>query len=170
MCAKQRHAAGSSPLRVGFGYDVHRLVTGRPLILGGVNVPFDRGLEGHSDADVLVHAVMDALLGAAGQGDIGRHFPDRDPRYAGISSLLLLERVGRLLVEKGFAVNNIDAVVVAQAPRLAAYIPDMEFNIARSLNIDAGRINVKATTTEGLGFTGTGEGIAAYAVAAVVSS
>ncbi|RKO68035.1 2-C-methyl-D-erythritol 2,4-cyclodiphosphate synthase [Desulfofundulus salinus] len=157
-------------MRVGFGYDVHRLVTGRPLILGGVNVPFDRGLEGHSDADVLVHAVMDALLGAAGQGDIGRHFPDRDPRYAGISSLLLLERVGRLLVEKGFAVNNIDAVVVAQAPRLAAYIPDMEFNIARSLNIDAGRINVKATTTEGLGFTGTGEGIAAYAVAAVVSS
>ncbi|SHJ04292.1 bifunctional 2-C-methyl-D-erythritol 4-phosphate cytidylyltransferase/2-C-methyl-D-erythritol 2,4-cyclodiphosphate synthase [Desulfofundulus thermosubterraneus] len=159
-----------APLRVGLGYDVHRLVAGRPLILGGVNVPFDQGLEGHSDADVLVHAVMDALLGAAGQGDIGRHFPDRDPQYAGISSLLLLERVGRLLAEKGFAVNNIDAVVVAQAPQLAAYIPSMEFNIARSLNIDAGRINVKATTTEGLGFTGTGEGIAAYAVAAVVSS
>lgn len=159
-----------APLRVGLGYDVHRLVTGRPLILGGVNVPFDRGLEGHSDADVLVHAVMDALLGASGQGDIGRHFPDHDPRYAGISSLVLLEQVGRLLAERGYRVNNVDAVVVAQAPRLAAYIPSMEFNIARSLNIDAGRINVKATTTEGLGFTGTGEGIAAYAVAAVVSS
>ncbi|MDK2888183.1 MAG: 2-C-methyl-D-erythritol 4-phosphate cytidylyltransferase [Thermoanaerobacter sp.] len=159
-----------APLRMGFGYDVHRLVAGRPLILGGVEVPFERGLAGHSDADVLVHAVMDALLGAAGLGDIGRHFPDHEPRYAGISSLMLLEEVGKMLAERGYRVSNIDAVVVAQAPRLAAYIPSMEFNIARSLNIDAGRINVKATTTEGLGFTGTGEGIAAYAVAAVVSS
>lgn len=154
-------------MRVGFGYDVHRLVAGRPLILGGVQVSFNRGLAGHSDADVLVHAIMDALLGAAGEGDIGRHFPDTDPRYAGISSLFLLEQVGRFLAERGFVANNIDAVVVAQAPKLAGYIPEMEANIARTLGVEAHRVNVKATTTEGLGFTGTGEGIAAYAVVTI---
>jgi 2-C-methyl-D-erythritol 4-phosphate cytidylyltransferase/2-C-methyl-D-erythritol 2,4-cyclodiphosphate synthase len=160
----------SATLRMGFGYDVHRLVTGRPLILGGVEVSFERGLAGHSDADVLVHAVMDALLGAAGLGDIGRHFPDHEPRYAGISSLMLLEEVGKMLAERGYRVSNIDAVVVAQAPRLAGYIPAMVQQIARTLGIDAGCVNVKATTTEGLGFTGTGEGIAAYAVATIISA
>lgn len=154
-------------MRIGFGYDVHRLVAGRPLILGGVNVPFDRGLAGHSDADVLVHAVMDALLGAAGAGDIGRHFPDTDPCYAGISSLLLLEKTAHILAERGFKVHNIDAVVVAQAPRLFPYIAEMEANMSRVLGLDPGRVNVKATTTEGLGFTGTGEGMAAQAVASL---
>ncbi|OAT85190.1 2-C-methyl-D-erythritol 2,4-cyclodiphosphate synthase [Desulfotomaculum copahuensis] len=154
-------------MRTGFGYDVHRLVEGRPLILGGVNVPYFRGLAGHSDADVLVHAVMDALLGAAGAGDIGRHFPDSDPRYAGISSLLLLEKTAHILAERGFKVHNIDAVVVAQAPKLAPYIPEMETNMTRVLGLDPGRVNVKATTTEGLGFTGAGEGIAAHAVASL---
>lgn len=158
---------GGMALRFGFGYDVHRLVPGRPLVLGGVAVPFSRGLEGHSDADVLVHAIMDALLGAAGLGDIGRHFPDTDSRYAGINSLLLLAQVGRLLKENGFWVQNIDATVVAQAPRLAGYVPTMEQNIARALGIESTRVNVKATTTEGLGFTGAGEGMAAYAVAAL---
>ncbi|HHW42765.1 2-C-methyl-D-erythritol 2,4-cyclodiphosphate synthase [Desulfofundulus thermobenzoicus] len=155
-------------MRVGFGYDVHRLVAGRPLVLGGVTIPFDRGLDGHSDADVLVHAVMDALLGAAGLGDIGCHFPDNDPRYAGISSLLLLERVGRLLAAGGFAVNNIDAVIVAQAPRLAGFIPGMRANMARVLGVAEERVNVKATTTEGLGFTGSGQGMAAYAVCTII--
>ncbi|MBE3587534.1 MAG: 2-C-methyl-D-erythritol 2,4-cyclodiphosphate synthase [Thermoanaerobacteraceae bacterium] len=155
-------------MRVGFGYDVHRLVAGRPLVLGGVTIPFDRGLDGHSDADVLVHAVMDALLGAAGLGDIGCHFPDNDPRYAGISSLLLLERVGRLLAAGGFAVNNIDAVIVAQAPRLAGFIPGMRANMARVLGVARERVNVKATTTEGLGFTGSGQGMAAYAVSTII--
>lgn len=154
-------------MRVGFGYDVHRLVDGRPLILGGVEIPYDKGLLGHSDADVLVHAVMDALLGAAGAGDIGRHFPDSDDRYKGISSLTLLSRVGEVLHEKGFAVGNIDAVVVAQQPKLAPYIEAMELNLAKALSIDPARINVKATTTEGLGFTGTGEGIAAYGTALI---
>nr|WP_245574296.1 2-C-methyl-D-erythritol 2,4-cyclodiphosphate synthase [Desulfovirgula thermocuniculi] len=155
------------PVRFGFGYDVHRLVAGRPLVLGGVTVPFPLGLEGHSDADVLLHAVMDALLGAAGLGDIGRHFPDTDPHYAGASSLWLLEQVGQMLSQKGFRVQNIDATLVAQAPRLAGYIPAMEHNIARALGVDAARVNVKATTTEGLGFAGRGEGMAAYAVAAL---
>lgn len=154
-------------MRVGFGYDVHRLVDGRPLILGGVEIPYDKGLLGHSDADVLAHAVMDALLGAAGAGDIGRHFPDSDDRYKGISSLTLLSRVGEVLHEKGFAVGNIDAVVVAQQPKLAPYIEAMELNLAKALSIDPARINVKATTTEGLGFTGTGEGIAAYGTALI---
>lgn len=149
-------------MRVGFGCDVHKLVEGRPLVLGGVEIPFEKGLLGHSDADVLVHAVMDALLGAAGAGDIGRHFPDTDDRYKGISSLILLSRVGAVLNEKGFKVGNIDAVVVAQKPKLAPYMEEMTLRIAEALVIHIDRVNVKATTTEGLGFTGTGEGIAAY--------
>jgi len=155
-------------LRVGFGYDVHRLVPGRPLVLGGVDIPYEKGLLGHSDADVLVHAVMDAVLGAAGEGDIGRHFPDSDPVYKGISSLVLLSRVRGILARKGLAVGNVDSVIVAQAPKLASYMDEMKSRIAESLQIDAGMVNVKATTTEGLGFTGTGEGIAAYAVATVL--
>jgi len=150
-------------MRVGIGYDVHRLVPERPLILGGVTIPFDQGLLGHSDADVLLHAIMDALLGAAGQGDIGQHFPDTDGRYAGIASLLLLGRVAQLLEDAGWRVGNLDAVIVAQAPRLAPYIEAMNSNIARVLGLNAACVNIKATTTEGLGFTGTGEGIAAYA-------
>lgn len=151
-------------LRIGFGYDVHKLVEGRPLILGGVNVPYERGLAGHSDADVLVHAIMDALLGAAGAGDIGRHFPDNDPQYKGISSLLLLARVKDVIKDYNFNVSNIDSVIVAQRPKLAGFIGDMETNIAHALKIDKGQVNVKATTTEGLGFAGSGEGIAAYGV------
>ncbi|MCG9969119.1 2-C-methyl-D-erythritol 2,4-cyclodiphosphate synthase [Pelotomaculum terephthalicicum JT] len=155
-------------MRVGFGYDVHRLVAGRPLVLGGVNIPYEKGLLGHSDADVLAHAVMDALLGAAGEGDIGRHFPDSDQQYKGISSLNLLSRVGHVLAAKGLTVGNIDSVVVAQAPKLAPFIGEMKVRMAESLLIEPGRVNVKATTTEGLGFTGTGGGIAAYAIALVL--
>lgn len=155
-------------MRVGFGYDVHRLAAGRALVLGGVRIPYELGLLGHSDADVLTHAIMDALLGAAGEGDIGRHFPDSDPQYKGISSLVLLSRVTRLLTRKGLAVGNIDAVIVAQAPRLAPYIDEMKSSIAASMQTEPDRVNIKATTTEGLGFTGTGEGIAAYAVAVVL--
>lgn len=150
-------------VRTGFGYDAHRLVEGRPLVLGGVMIPHKKGLEGHSDADVLVHAVMDALLGAAGAGDIGRHFPDSDSRYGGIKSLLLLERVREVIQEKELAVENVDAVIVAQEPRLAPYTGQMAGCMAKALETDPGRVNVKATTTEGLGFTGAGEGIAAYA-------
>lgn len=152
-------------MRVGFGYDVHRLVEGRPLVLGGVEIPFEKGLLGHSDADVLAHAVMDALLGAAGAGDIGRHFPDTDERYRGISSLILLSRVGEVLADKGFTVGNIDAVIVAQKPKLAPYMEEMQLKMADALGIEISRINIKATTTEGLGFTGAGEGIAAYGTA-----
>lgn len=152
-------------MRFGIGYDVHRLVSGRHLILGGVSIPFELGLAGHSDADVLTHAIMDALLGAAGQGDIGRHFPDTDSRYKDISSLLLLEQVAAIIVEAGFRVVNIDSIVVAQKPKLAPYIEQMRENLARILQIPAAWVNIKATTTEGLGFTGTGEGIAAYAIA-----
>lgn len=152
-------------LRIGHGYDVHRLVEGRRLILGGVDIPWERGLLGHSDADVLVHAVMDALTGAARLGDIGKLFPDTDPRYAGISSLKLLAEVGRLLGEKGFAVVNIDAVLLAQAPKVGPYRPQMAANIAEALGIEAEQVNVKATTEEGLGFTGDGSGMAAHAVA-----
>lgn len=152
-------------LRIGHGYDVHRLVEGRRLILGGVDIPWERGLLGHSDADVLVHAVMDALTGAARLGDIGKLFPDTDPRYAGISSLKLLAEVGRLLGEKGFAVVNIDAVLLAQAPKVGPYRPQMAANIAGALGIEAEQVNVKATTEEGLGFTGDGSGMAAHAVA-----
>ena len=152
-------------LRIGHGYDVHRLVEGRKLILGGVDIPWEKGLLGHSDADVLVHAVMDALTGAARLGDIGKLFPDTDPRYAGISSLKLLAEVGRLLGEKGFAVGNIDAVLLAQAPKVGPYRPQMAANIAAALGIDPEQVNVKATTEEGLGFTGDGSGMAAHAVA-----
>ncbi len=155
-------------MRIGFGYDVHRLVENRKLTLGGVDIPYDKGLAGHSDADVLVHAIMDALLGAAGEGDIGRHFPDTDKRYKGISSLLLLERVREIIEKAGYSVGNIDSVVVTQAPKLAGYIAQMEENIARVLGTKKDDVNVKATTTEGLGFAGTGEGIASYAVTMIV--
>jgi len=151
-------------LRVGTGYDVHRLVKGRPLILGGVEIPFEFGLCGHSDADVLVHAVIDALLGAASLGDIGRHFPDSDEKYRGISSLKLLDIVVSMLGEKGLKVGNVDAVIVAQRPKLAPYIQEMAANIAGVLGVSAGKVNVKATTTEGLGYIGSGQGIAAQAV------
>ena len=153
-----------SAFRIGHGYDVHRLVPGRKLILGGVEVPFDRGLLGHSDADVLPHAVMDALLGAAGLGDIGKLFPDSDPAYAGISSLLLLDRVAQRLREAGWQVGNVDATVLAQQPKLAPHIPKMRQNLARHLGILQEQVNVKATTEEGLGFTGAGQGMAAHAV------
>lgn len=154
-------------MRVGLGYDVHQLVAGRKLILGGVDIPHSQGLLGHSDADVLLHAVKDALLGAVALGDIGKHFPDTDPQYKGISSLLLLEKVGRLLEEKGYALNNLDSTIVAQAPKLAPYIPLMAENIARVLRVSLEQVNIKATTTEGLGFAGRKEGIAAYAIVSV---
>ncbi len=154
-------------LRIGHGYDVHRLTEGRKLILGGVEIPWEKGLLGHSDADVLVHAVMDALAGAARLGDIGKLFPDTDPAYKDISSLKLLGEVGRLLREKGFAVVNIDAVLLAQAPKVAPYRAQMSENIAAALGIEAEQVNVKATTEEGLGFTGDGSGMAAHAVALV---
>lgn len=152
-------------MRIGFGYDVHKLVEGRALILGGVTIPFEKGLDGHSDADVLVHAIMDSLLGAAGQGDIGVHFPPSDPRFKNISSLLLLEKVRSIIEEDGWRVGNVDSVIVAQSPKMSGYISTMKKNIARVLKVDAKTINIKATTTEGLGFAGRGEGIAAYAVA-----
>lgn len=151
-------------LRIGHGYDVHRLTEGRRLILGGVEVPYEKGLLGHSDADVLTHAVMDALLGAAALGDIGKLFPDTDAAYAGISSILLLERVAERLREAGYAVVNLDATVLAQAPKLAPYRERMRENLAHVLALDASRVSVKATTEEGLGFTGAREGIAAHAV------
>ncbi len=146
------------------GYDVHKLVDGRALVIGGVDIPFEKGLLGHSDADVLTHAVMDALLGAAGLDDIGKHFPDTDERYRGISSMKLLEHVGALLKENGFLIGNIDATVIAQRPKMRPYIDQMRQNIASALGIDTGAVNVKATTEEGLGFTGEGLGIAAQAV------
>ncbi len=152
-------------LRIGHGYDVHRLTEGRELILGGVSVPYEKGLLGHSDADVLTHAVMDALLGAAALGDIGGLFPDTDAAYAGISSLLLLERVAERLREAGYAVVNVDATILTQAPKLAPYRERMRERLARALGLDASRVSVKATTEEGLGFTGEGLGIAAHAVA-----
>ena len=154
-------------LRVGHGYDVHRLVEGRALILGGVTVPFDRGLPGHSDADVLTHAVMDALLGAAALGDIGKLFPDSDAAYAGADSIVLLERVTALLREHGWQVGNVDATVVAQAPKLAPYIPEMRQRLAEAMGLDVDCVSVKATTEERLGFTGSGEGMAAHAVALI---
>ena len=154
-------------LRVGHGYDVHRLVQGRALVLGGVTVPFDRGLLGHSDADVLTHAVMDALLGAAALGDIGKLFPDSDAAYAGADSIALLERVTALLREHGWQVGNVDATVVAQAPKLAPYIPDMRRRLAEAMGQDVDCVSVKATTEERLGFTGSGEGMAAHAVALI---
>lgn len=151
-------------MRIGQGFDVHALVEGRRLVIGGVEIPFPLGLEGHSDADVLLHAICDALLGAAGLGDIGRHFPDTDPQYRGIDSRRLLRSVGAQLKARGFRVVNVDATIVAQAPRMAPYIPEMVQRIAADLGVEAERINVKATTTEKLGFTGRGQGIAAQAV------
>lgn len=151
------------------GYDVHRLVEDRELIIGGVNIPYEKGLLGHSDADVLLHAIMDALLGAAALGDIGKHFPDTDQTYKGISSLVLLEKVGELLVEKSFLIENIDATIIAQAPKMRPHIDTMRENIAKALGLDVEFVNVKATTEEGLGFTGTGEGISAQAICMLTS-
>lgn len=151
-------------MRIGLGYDVHRLVPGRKLILGGVEIPWSMGLLGHSDADVLVHAVMDALLGAAALGDIGQHFPDTDPAYEGISSVKLLRKVGELLEEHGYTVGNIDAIIVAQKPKMASRMDSMRENIAKALGIDRDKVSVKATTEERLGFTGTLEGISSHAV------
>ncbi|MGI5823048.1 MAG: 2-C-methyl-D-erythritol 2,4-cyclodiphosphate synthase [Dethiobacteria bacterium] len=155
-------------MRAGIGYDVHPLCAGRPLILGGVQIPFPSGLKGHSDADVLVHAIIDALLGAAALGDVGSHFPPEDPRFLGISSLLLLRQVNDLLVQVGYTILNIDSIIVAQAPRLAPYIQMMCQNIAGALKLEANLVSVKATTTEKLGFTGKGEGIAAQAIAMLI--
>ena len=154
-------------MRVGTGYDVHKLTEGRKLILGGVEVPYEKGLLGHSDADVLLHAIMDALLGAAALGDIGKHFPDTDEKYKGISSILLLKEVGDLLTEKLFYIENIDATIICQRPKLKDYIPLMVKNIEEALGLPSGTVNVKATTEEGLGFTGEGLGIAAQAVALI---
>ena len=151
-------------MRVGMGYDVHKLVAGRDLIIGGVKIPHTLGLLGHSDADVLLHAIMDALLGAAALGDIGKHFPDTDPKYEGISSIKLLEHVAELIAEKGYIVENIDATIIAQKPKMRPHIEQMEKNIAEALKISEDQINVKATTEEGLGFTGTEQGISAQAV------
>ncbi len=151
-------------MRIGHGYDVHRLVEGRKLILGGVDIPHEKGLLGHSDADVLTHAIMDALLGAAALGDIGKLFPDNDPAYAGADSLVLLERVGERLAQTGYRVGNIDATILAQKPKLAPHIPQMRANLAARLGLNPDQISVKATTEEGLGFTGAGEGMAAHAV------
>lgn len=151
-------------MRVGMGYDVHKLVEGRKLILGGVEIAYEKGLLGHSDADVLIHAVMDALLGAAALGDIGKHFPDTDDKYKGISSVRLLEHVAGLLEEHGYIVENIDATVIAQRPKLRPYIDEMCKNMAEALHLEVEQVNVKATTEEGLGFTGSGEGISAQAV------
>ncbi len=154
--------------RIGFGYDIHRLVAGRKLILGGVEIPFEKGLEGHSDADVLVHAVADALLGAAALSDIGKHFPNTDPRFLGISSLVLLEQVGALLEGHRFSLVNIDATLVLERPKILPYVDAMRENIAGALDVPPEKISVKATTGEGMGFTGRGEGAAAHAVAAIV--
>lgn len=151
-------------MRIGMGYDVHKLVEGRKLILGGVEIPYEKGLLGHSDADVLLHAIMDALLGAAALGDIGKHFPDTDPAYKGISSIRLLEHVADLLEEHQFLIENIDATIIAQRPKMRPYIDTMRENIAKALKIEADQINVKATTEEGLGFTGSGEGISSQAI------
>ena len=156
-------------IRFGMGYDVHRLTEERKLIIGGVEIPHKLGLLGHSDADVLLHAISDAILGAAALGDIGKHFPDTDPRYKGADSLKLLGEVARLVAEKGYRVGNVDSTIVAQAPKLAPYIPEMNKNIAETLNIPIDAVNVKATTEEHLGFTGTEQGISAYAVAGLVS-
>ena len=152
-------------MRIGTGYDVHKMVEGRDLILGGVNIPYEKGLLGHSDADVLLHAIMDAMLGAAALGDIGKHFPDTDEAYKGASSMMLLKRVGEIIEENHYIVENIDSTIIAQRPKLASYIPTMRENIAKVLGLDITQVSVKATTEEGLGFTGSGEGIAVQAVA-----
>ncbi len=168
ILAKRQEAV--KMIRAGIGYDVHRLVPGRKLILGGMDIPYELGLDGHSDADVLLHAIKDALLGAAALGDIGRHFPDTDGRYKGISSMALLAEVRTILGSHGYTVNNIDATIVAQRPKLAPYITQMNENIAKTLGTDINRVNVKATTTEGLGFAGQGQGIAAYAAVTIISA
>ncbi len=154
-------------MRVGIGYDVHKLVEGRKLILGGVDIPYEKGLLGHSDADVLLHAIKDAMLGAVALGDIGKHFPDTDERYRGVSSIKLLIEVNKRLREKKYKVNNIDSIIIAEKPKMAPYIKEIRQNISTALNVDIDCINVKATTTESLGFTGKGEGIAAQAVVSV---
>ena len=164
----KKKGEGKNMVRFGMGYDVHKLVEGRKLILGGVEVPYIYGLDGHSDADVLLHSIKDALLGAAALGDIGKHFPDTDMRYKGVSSILLLERVRDIIGEHGYIVNNIDATIVAERPKLAPYISEMNSRIAEALQVEIGQVNVKATTTEGLGFAGKGAGIASYAVASIV--
>lgn len=156
-------------MRIGMGYDVHKLVEDRDLIIGGVKIPYEKGLLGHSDADVLLHAISDALLGAAALGDIGKHFPDTDPAYKGISSIILLKKVGELLEEKGFLIENIDATIIAQAPKMRPYIDTMRENIANALGIDVEQVNVKATTEEGLGFTGLGQGISSQAICMLTS-
>ncbi len=153
---------------IGCGYDSHRLVEGRRLIIGGVEIPFDRGLAGHSDADVLCHAITDAIIGALGLGDIGRHFPDTDPQFRGISSLILLRRVAAILAERNLSVGNLDTMVIAEEPRIMPYIPSMKAQIAQAMQIAEEKVNIKATTSEGLGFVGEGEGIAAYAVVLLV--
>lgn len=157
-------------MRIGHGYDVHRLVEGRKLIMGGVDIPWEKGLLGHSDADVLLHAIADAILGAIGEGDIGRHFPDTDPAFKGADSLKLLEQVGTLAAERGYCLGNLDATIIAQKPKMAPHIATMRENIATILNATVGQVNVKATTEEGLGFTGTGEGISAHAVVLMVAN
>lgn len=156
-------------MRVGMGYDVHRLVEDRPLILGGVEIPYEKGLLGHSDADVLLHAIMDALLGAAALGDIGKHFPDTDAAYKGVSSIKLLEHVGKLLEEKCYMIDNIDATIIAQKPKMRDYIDTMRKNVADTLGIELDQVNIKATTEEGLGFTGSGEGISSQAICSISS-
>ena len=155
-------------MRVGMGYDVHRLIENRKLILGGVEIPYEKGLLGHSDADVLLHAIMDALLGAAALGDIGKHFPDTDPAYEGISSIKLLEHVGELLEQNNYVIENIDATIIAQRPKMLPHIPQMRKNVARALGIEESQVNIKATTEEGLGFTGSGEGISSQAICLLV--
>lgn len=152
-------------MRIGTGYDVHRLTEGRALILGGVHIPYALGLDGHSDADVIVHAIMDALLGAAALGDIGQHFPDTDPRFEGADSIRLLQEVGHILEKHGYQIENIDATIIAQKPKLMPYLPEMRANVARALQLSVDRVSIKATTEEHLGFTGRGEGISAQAAA-----
>ena len=154
-------------MRIGMGYDVHKLVEGRKMIIGGVEIPYEKGLLGHSDADVLLHAIMDAMLGAVALGDIGKHFPDTDPQYKGISSIALLEHVGHLLEESDDVIENIDATIIAQRPKMAPHIAAMRENVAEALGISVEQINIKATTEEGLGFTGTGEGISSQAICAL---
>lgn len=169
-CGINKYRKDTERMRVGLGYDVHKLVENRKLILGGVEIPYEKGLLGHSDADVLLHAIMDALLGAAALGDIGKHFPDTDDRYKGISSIKLLEEVGKLLEENMFIINNIDATVIAQRPKIGPYREEMVKNIAKALRIEENLINIKATTEEGLGFTGSGEGISSQAIASISSA
>lgn len=155
-------------MRVGLGYDVHKLEKNRDLILGGIKIPYEYGLLGHSDADVLVHAIMDSLLGAAAMQDIGKHFPDTDEKYKGISSIILLEKVGELIKEKGYSISNIDATIIAQKPKMAPYINDMRIKISTALNINIDQVNIKATTEEGLGFTGEGKGISSQSICLLV--